>query len=370
VARITLAVVYETPLEEDVDAAVFTRAFRLFNEEAEEVSRHPDTKVRITFRIRRLTPEGRLLWSVSEEVDTEILQRWDAEHASRAIASAAERFEDVAGTVISRSKMDILTHSLAMAMRKSLRVGNPLEATVRVPLRHADREFIGANPMAFVEIALERPFPFAADLRRQTSGMTAEVKGSHLVISGASPPAVGLAAAAFVRAPRPIIRAIPTHPIWAYGTLTILAVSFALSWFPLSTDGVVALGASALATTALTLLLGHRRGLIRRTAIGLVPVLIVIAFALVYSVAGLTGETLELQGQALYLRDPLLLSLSLASTVGMLDLTVSGWLRSVAYLEMLLVASYLGAAVMVTVRSLSVRLDQTIRELRSERERD
>ena len=367
-ARITLTAVYETPLEDDMDAAVITTAFRLFNEEAEEVSRHPNTEVRITFWIRRLTGDGRLLWSVAEEVDAEILQPWDAEHASRAIASAAERFEDVAGTVISRS-MDPLTHSTVMAMRGSLRAGDPLETTMKVPLRHDDRDFIGANPMAFVEIALERPFPFAADLRRRTNGMAAEVEGSHLAISGASPRAVGLAAAAFVRAPRPIIQAIPARPIWAYGTLAILAISLPMSWLPLNTGSIVTLGASAVTTTALAIFLGHRYGLVRRTAIGLVPVLIVIAFALVYSVAGLTGETLELQGEALHLRDPLLLSLSLASTVGFLDLSLSGWLRSIAYLEMLLVASYLGAAALVTVRSLSVRLDQTIRELRSERER-
>jgi len=367
-AGITLEAIYETPLEDGVDAAMVMRAFQLFNEEAEEVSRRSGTEVRITFPDPALTADGRLIWSVAEEVDAEILQPWDAEDASRAIASAAERFERVAtGAVISYS-MDSLTSSMVMAMRDSLQTGDPLETTVRVPLRHADQELIGANPMAFVEIALERPFPFAADLRRQTNGMTAEVEGSHLVISGASLRAVGLAAAAFVRAPRPIIQAIPTRPIWAYGTLTILAISFALSWLPLSTGSIVALGASAAATTALALFLGHRYDLLRRTAIGLVPVLIVVAFALVYSVAGLTGEALALKGQTLHLRDALLLSLSLASTVGVLDLLVSGWLRSIAYLEMLLVAGYLGAAAVVTVRSLSVRLDQTIRALRFERE--
>lgn len=365
-----LTAVYNTPLEDEVDAAVVTRAFRLFNEEAEEVSRRSNAEIRITFQIQRLMTEGHLLWSVTEEVDKEILQPWDVERAGRAIASVAERFEDVArSNIVFRPGMDILIHGLVMAMRESLQVGNPLESTVQVPLRHDDQEIIGANPMAFVEIALRRPFPFAADLHQQTDGMTAKVEGSHLVISGASPRAVGLAATAFVRAPRPIIRAIATRPIWAYGTLAILAISFALSWLPLSAASIIALGASVVATTALALFLGHRHGLVRRTTIGLVPVLILVAFALVYSVAGLTGEALGLQGEALYLRDALLLSLSLASTVGVLDLSVSGWLRSIAYLEMLLVAGYLGAAVLVTVRSLSVRLDQTIRELRIERER-
>lgn len=366
-ARMILTAVYVTPLEDDVDTAVLARAFRLFDEEAEEVSRHPNTEVGITLRRLNLPAEGRLLWSVAEEVETEILQRSDAEHASRVIASTAERFEDVAARVLSRS-MDPLTHSTVTAMRGSLQAGNPLEATVKIPLRHDDREIIAPNPMAFVEIALKRPFPFAADLRRQTNGMTAEIEGSHLLVSGASPRAVGLAAAAFIRAPRPIIQAIPTRPIWAYGTLAILAISFALSWLPLSTGCIVALGSAAVATTALALFFSRRHGLVRRTAIGLVPVLIVVAFAVVYSIAGLTGEALELHGEPLHLRDALLLSLSLASTVGVLDLSVSGWLRSIAYLEMLLVAGYLGAAALVTVRSLSVRLDQTIRELRLERE--
>jgi hypothetical protein len=239
---------------------------------------------------------------------------------------------------------------------------------VKVPLRHDDRKFIGDTPMAFVRTALERPFPFADDLRRQTNGMTTRVEGSHLEISGTSPRAVGAAAAAFVRAPRPIIQTIPKRPLWAYGTVAILAISFALSWLRLSTGSIVALGASVVATAALSLFLGYRRGLARRTAIGLVPVLIIVAFALVYSVAGLTGEALELPAEVLHLRDALLLSLSLASTVGFLDLSVSGWLRSLAYLEMLLVAGYVGAAALVTARSLSVRLDQTIRELRIERE--
>jgi|GEM_PF-5800612 len=369
-AQFTLTAVYETPLPDEVDAAVVTRAFRLLNEGTEVMSRQTTREVRIDLQMQQVTKEGRLRWEVAEELDVEILEPWDAEHASRAIALAAERFDDVAErTVAFRHEMDVLMHSLVMAMRDSLEVGEPLETTAEVPLRNDDWELIVADPMAFVESALERPFPFAADLRRQTTGMTAKVEGSYLVIAGASPGAVGLAAAAFVRAPRPIIQAIPARPIWAYGTLAILAISFALSWFPLSAGSTIALGASALATTAIALFIGHRYGLARRTAAGLVPVLIVVAFALVYSVAGLTGEALGLQGEALYLRDALLLSLSLASTVGVLDLTVSGWLRSIAYLEMLLVAGYLGAAALVIVRSLSVRLDQTISGLRLERER-
>lgn len=365
-ARITLTAVYETPLEEDLNAAVVAKAFRLFDEEA--VSRHPNTGVRVNFQMQRLTAEGRLRWSVAEEIDAEILQRWDANHVSRAIESAAERSENVAGAVIFPPKVDILVYGLAMAMRDSLRAGAPLEMAVKVPLRHDDQKLIGTSPMAFLEAALTRPLPFSADLRRQTNGMTAEVEGPHLVISGASPRAAGLAAAAFVRAPRPILQAISKRPFWAYGTVALLSISFMLSWLRLSTGSIVALGAAAVATTALALSLARRHGLVRRTAIGLVPVLIVVAFAVVYSIAGLTGEALELQGEPPHLRDALLLSLSLASTVGVLDLSVSGWLRSIAYLEMLLVAGYLSAAALMTVRSLSVRLDQTIRELRFERE--
>lgn len=102
-----------------------------------------------------------------------------------------------------------------------------------------------------------------------------------------------------------------------------------------------------------------------------------IAFALVYAVVGLTSGHLALAADtrvtgapALHLRDPLLLSLSLATTAGAFDFGLTGWLRSIAFLEMLLVASYLGAAVLVSARALSTRFDRTIGELRVQQERD
>jgi hypothetical protein len=365
-AGIKLTAVFETPLDDDLDGGAVARAFRLIEEEAAAGWRQSNANARGTFQMLRPTTEGHLRWSLTEEVDAEIPQRGDANHIGRTIESAAALFEDT--KTVPCPDMDILTYELVTAMRASLEASAPLKMTVRVPLRHNDQKFIGTNPMAFVEAALARPLPFSTDLRQQTNGMAAEIEGSNLVISGPSARAVGKAAAAFVRAPRPTIQRISKRPLWAYGTIALLAVSFALSWFPLSPGSIFALSAITVATTASALLLSRRHGLVRHTAVGLVPVLIVISFAVVYAIAGQTGEVLRLQGEPLHLRDPLLLSLSLASTVGVLDLSVSGWLRSIAYLEMLLVVGYLSAAVLVTVKSLSVRLDQTIRELRFERE--
>lgn len=366
-ARIALTAVYLTPLKESVDAGVAGLAFEAFNEQA---SHFAGTEARIAFQMRSLSADGPVLWSVTEEIEAEILQHQDADRASRAIMAAAEQFEDVANSVISRSETDISAHELVKSMRNSLRLGKPMETTAQVPLRHDDLASISPDPAAFVDAALKRPFPFTVDLDRYTDGMTAEPRDSDLVISGPSPRAVGLAAATFVRAPRPVVQAKRARPIWAYGTLAILAISFALSWLPLSVGDTVALGAFSVTTTGFAMFFGRRQGVLRRTAVGMVPVLIVVGFALIYSVAGLTGDSLVLGGEALHLVDPLLLSLSLASTVGFLDLSVSGWLRSIAYLEMLLVVGYVSAATLVTLRSLSVRLDQSVRELRVERERN
>jgi hypothetical protein len=368
-AHITLTARYETPLGDDIDAVLAEKVFRLFNEEAAELSSHSTSEIRVRFQLHQFAGEGRFCWSVAEEFDGEVYEPWDADRLSRSIASAAERFESVAITVLRSTKLNALIQSLAKPMRESLQTDAPIQATARIPLRQDDHKAIGPDPVAFVQAAMERPFPFSVDIREQLDGMSAAIEGSHLIISGASPRTAGQAAAAFVRAPRPIVPSVGKRSYWAYGTVAIMAASFVLSWFSLCTGSVIALGTSTIAVTMLALLLGRRDGLTGHTVIGMVPVLILVAFAIVYSIAGLTGATLELQGEPLHLRDTLLLSLSLASTVGLLDLSVSGWLRSIAYLEMLLVASYLGTAALISVRSFSIRLDQTISELRLERER-
>jgi hypothetical protein len=367
VAEVTMTAVYECSLEDEVDAPLVWKAIDAMNEAAVEVSRHSSVDVETGFLGQGFTEGKRLRWTVMEKFDAEVLRAWDADSVARRIENAAGRFEDVAGTIVGRSSSPAL--AVITAMRQELRSGTPLHATATVPLRAGDQEVIGDSPLTFVKTALRSPHPFSADLHRQLDGMTVELQGRYLVISGGSVPAVGFAAAAFVRARRPISVTKPRQPYWAYGTAAILAARFALSWLPLSTGSVVALSATTVGALASALLVARHGNLVGRTAVGLVPALLLIVFAVIYSIAGLSGATLGLgDGEALHLRDPLLLSLSLGSTVGVLDLTVTGWLRSIAYLEMLLVAGYLGTTAVIAVRSLSGRLDQTIRELRLERE--
>jgi hypothetical protein len=69
-----------------------------------------------------------------------------------------------------------------------------------------------------------------------------------------------------------------------------------------------------------------------------------------------------------YLRDPLLLSLSLLTTVGVLDLGLHRSVRSIAYLEMLLVAGVAGGAAIVAVRTVSRRAQELMDALNIERQ--
>lgn len=106
------------------------------------------------------------------------------------------------------------------------------------------------------------------------------------------------------------------------------------------------------------------------TALGLVPILTLCLFAFAYgAIAMLDPAAITSHGAHLrYLREPLLLSLSLLSMVGVLDLSLHGWVRSLAYLEMLLIASLAGGAAIVAVRRLSRRAQTLVDELRQERE--
>lgn len=367
-AKITLTADYESPLDPDLEAWQVENSFKSLNDAAARLSGRREVEGHFVFRIHSPAEEGRLRWSVSQEFDIEILQPWDGDRASRSIATATERFEKVAEAAISHSLVPVVFLGLGKPMREALRAEAPIEASAIVPLRHGDPAETAANPMALVRAALEKPNPFAVDLARQLDGMSVAIKGSSLMISGHSLGAVGLAAAAFVRVPRPIVLPKAKQPYWAYASIAILVLSFALSWFPVSAGAIAALGVFTLVTAMTALHFARPGGVLGHTALGLVPVVSLIAFAIVYAIAALGGQTLSLHGgEQPYLRDALLLSLSLASTVGVLDLTVTGWLRSIAYLEMLLAAGSLGTAAVVAVRSVSVRLDQTLRELRRER---
>jgi hypothetical protein len=139
----------------------------------------------------------------------------------------------------------------------------------------------------------------------------------------------------------------------------------ALTWVSLGAFAIV-----VAVTSAAAVYLAPRFGAKRATtALGLLPIGILAVFAVVYGCVSLASPSaITLAGTHVsYLRDPLLLSLSLLSTFGILDLGLHGSVRSVAYLEMLLVASAAGGAAIIAVRAVSQRTQELIDALNIER---
>ena len=157
--------------------------------------------------------------------------------------------------------------------------------------------------------------------------------------------------------------------MWAATSAVIAAISVGMSFLTLSWVSLAAFASVVAATTVATVYLAPHFKVERRiTALGLVPIATLAAFAVAYGCVALaTPSAITLAGTPVsYLRDPLLLSLSLLSTVGVLDLALHGAVRSVAYLEMLLVASAAGGAAIVVVRTFSQRAREVMDALNAE----
>ena len=108
------------------------------------------------------------------------------------------------------------------------------------------------------------------------------------------------------------------------------------------------------------------------TILGLSVPAILVLFACAYGAIALADPgSLQLDDSHIHhLREPLLLSLSLLTTVGLLDLQLHGWVRSVAYVEMLLVASLAGGAAVIAAQRASRALGDVLGELRRDRDRE
>jgi hypothetical protein len=179
---------------------------------------------------------------------------------------------------------------------------------------------------------------------------------------------------AYLEASRPLRRALPKakprRPAWAATSALIAGVSFGMSFLALTWVSLGAFAIVVAVTSAAAVYLAPRFGAKRATtALGLLPIGILAVFAVVYGCVSLASPSaITLAGTHVsYLRDPLLLSLSLLSTFGILDLGLHGSVRSVAYLEMLLVASAAGGAAIIAVRAVSQRTQELIDALNIER---
>ncbi len=362
---------YEASPEGENGVAELARVIAGINREVRERPPEPGTVGGLSFGVQEPVSDSRLRWSVNTRFEIELGRKRDAERIGMEIERAAACLEKEAATAVGSSQTQKGFYEITRPMKETLLRHRTRSAQARVPLRHGDAEVLGGRAGERVRAVLTRIYPFSADLERVLTGVSVEIRGQDLLISGASIHDVAFVASAFVRAPRPIPKSPPPRPFWAYATAAVLVVTFALSWLSLSAFSVGLLAATTSVGIGWALVAALREQALLRTALGLVPLATFIAFAIVYSIAGIAGNALQPpEGEPLFLRDALLLSLSLGVTGGLFDLIVMGWLRSIAYLQMLLVAGYLAAAGLLVARAMSSRLDEALRDLASERAHD
>ncbi len=128
---------------------------------------------------------------------------------------------------------------------------------------------------------------------------------------------------------------------WVLGTLLVALATVGLSFCSISAVALVALGIATAATTVVAVGYAawrHAEGV--STALKMMPVVLMVGFALIYGAAG-TGD---------HLRDPLILSLQAMVTGGFGDIETFGWTRSIVYLEMLLLWVGVTVAIVAVAR--------------------
>jgi hypothetical protein len=259
-------------------------------------------------------------------------------------------------------------------LRRQLKDCKP-SASIEVPLLEADLDVlvddVGATRVH--DAAIREKCPFLSDQERRTSNVEVMLAERSLRIDGKNADMAVANGKAYLEASRPLRharpKAKPRQPVWASTSALIAAISFVMSFLTLSWVSLAAFAAVVATTIVAALYFAPRFNAKRRiTALGLVPIATLAAFAVAYGWAALATPTaITLTGTSVSsLRDPLLLSLSLLSTVGVLDLALHGAVRSVAYFEMLLVASAAGGAAIVAVRTFSQRAREVMDALNAE----
>ncbi len=252
----------------------------------------------------------------------------------------------------------------------------PVVTSVEVPLLAEDRNVAvdDATLRQLLANAVEDTYPFWRDQRERVDAVKSALAHRAIIVSASDPTAAVEVASAYLSATRrrPVRpKLLPRRPVWAVASTLIACLSFGLSWLSLSWLSLAAFAGSTLliflAAVYWTPTLGAKRAV---TSWGMAPVLTLSTFAVVYgAIALLSPTTIMLDESHLrFLREPFLLSLSLLNTGGVLDLEVHGWARSLAYLEMLLVAGLAGGAALVAARRLFERAEAIVDELRLDRQ--
>jgi hypothetical protein len=306
--------------------------------------------------------------------DAEAETTWDA---SRALTALADDMRRSASSHTSAWQSWSNKDPVLAELRHQLNECKP-SASIEVPLLEADRDVLVDDVAAtrVHDAAIRDKCPFLSDQERRTANVEVMLAEGSLRIDGDDAALVVANGKAYLETSRPFRRARPELkrrlPLWALTSALIAAISVAMSFLTLSWLSLGAFAIVVVITTFAAVYFAPRfKAKQATTALGLVPIAILAAFAVGYGCVALATPTaITLAGTPVsYLRDPLLLSLSLLTTVGVLDLALHGAVRSVAYLEMLLVASAAGGAAIVAVRAFSQRAQELLDALSVEQRR-
>lgn len=309
----------------------------------------------------RQTPPGRLALCLT--VTAEARDRWQGR-------SMLETLDQRLGTARERARLYGSAGPAERVLEGAIQAATA-QVTVRMPLRTEDAGVITTDQEAAAAVASavrehEQLLPDAAGI---VADLDVRLDGDRLVLS--SGPAVSVdAAVAYLSVRSAAIAAGAASlrkPVWAIASTAIAVLSVGLSFLPLATWSLIVLGTVASAVAVAAVIAAPRWHARPWTTFwGMSPVLALVLFACVYGAVARSADHAIQVAHATpeHLREPLILSLSLLTTGGDLDLQLEGWVRSIAYLEMLLLAGLAGGAAVVAVRRASVRFEEIVGTLR------
>jgi hypothetical protein len=219
--------------------------------------------------------------------------------------------------------------TLAELHRQLLNECKKPSASIEVPLLEADRDVLVDDVAAtrVHDAAIRDKCPFLSDQERRTANVEVMLAEGSLRIDGDDAALVVANGKAYLETSRPLRRARPEvkrrRPLWALTSALIASMSVGMSFLTLSWFSLSAFATAVVITTIAAIYFAPRFKAKRAaTALGLVPIAVLAAFAVDYGCVALATPTaITLAGTPVsYLHDPLLLSLSLLTTVGVLDL--------------------------------------------------
>lgn len=230
-------------------------------------------------------------------------------------------------------------------------------------------------PLGVVKRAIRETMAFVEDRQLASVGLSVMLRqgGAAIVLESEDNDAeVARAAEAFVAAaaarPRelrsPPPGALTSPRVVALLTTALASVSVGLSFVHLSWPGLALLISTVFAGLGAAVVLPRRLAWAdwRLVLVGIAPMAVVLTFAATYAlIAHDSGTAITHSGHRVdSVGDALLLSINVALTGGIPDLTLTGTVRSVVYIEILLFLGFVGANVAVAGRWAATRLSSLL----------